>query len=170
MRFAQGKSQPPQEGACRRLTGWSDVSPSTRSASLAYSFHSSVRSGSADTSPRLSHDTENNCNVTHPTRLRYNRCKPGLGPRQRVLGAAAPDAAVSEAAAYMVEAVATSMAGPPRERLPRTRSSRTKLRWVRDRGRSRPREVRRLLAHLGTHAGFTPPRNSRLCLAKALRS
>ena len=35
MRFAQGKSQPPQEGACRRLTGWSDVSPSTRSASLA---------------------------------------------------------------------------------------------------------------------------------------
>src|SRR4051794_17130648 len=30
-------------------------------------------------SPRLSHDTENNCNVTHPTRLRYNRCKPGSG-------------------------------------------------------------------------------------------
>jgi len=45
-----------------------------------------VRSGSADTSPRLSHDTENNCNVTHPTRLRYNRCKPGLSPRQRVWG------------------------------------------------------------------------------------
>ena len=135
-----------------------------------YSFHSGMRSGSADTSPRLSHDAENNCNVTHPTRLRYNRCKPSLGPRQRALGAAAPDAAVSEAAAYMVEAVATSMAGPPRERLPRTRSSRIKLRWVRDRGRSRLGEVRRLLARLGTHAGFTPPRNSRLCLAKALRS
>ena len=51
-----------------------------------YSFHSGMRSGSADTSPRLSHDTENNCNVTHPTRLRYNRCKPGLGPRLQFWG------------------------------------------------------------------------------------
>ncbi len=34
----------------------------------------------------LSHDTENNCNVTHPIRLRYHRRKPGFGPRQRFWG------------------------------------------------------------------------------------
>src|SRR4051794_17130649 len=63
--------------------------------------------------------------------------------------AAAPDAAVLEAAYSHGGGGGDFHGGAPRERLPRTRSSRTKLRWVRDRGPSRPREVRRLLAHFG---------------------
>ena len=49
--------------------------------------YSAVRSRKRESfSEDFPHDTENNCNITYPIRLRYIRGKLGLGSRRRFQG------------------------------------------------------------------------------------
>ena len=150
MRFAQGKSRPPQEGACRPLRGWWTSLRSQRRRLL-------------DTLSTVA------CAPGARILLQDFLMAPKTIATLLILLASATTGANLASAQGSGSGGSSSgrglhgggggdFHGRARERLPRTRSSRTKLRWIRDRGRSRPREVRRLLAHLGARSRgiYTP--------------